>query len=98
VIGRPYRTRRPLKTGRSPPNLMLAIITMTEQENGLAKRGRGRPATGRGWTIGVRLHPDALARLDAWIAGLPDKPSRPEAIRRLISEALKTEAIGPRST
>lgn len=37
-----------------------------------------------GELIGVRLQPDALARLDAWIAAQPDpKPSRPEALRRL---------------
>jgi hypothetical protein len=43
----------------------------------------GRPATGKGAPVLVRLQPDALARLDAWIAEQPDKPSRPEALRRL---------------
>jgi len=38
--------------------------------------------------IGVRLQPDNLAGLDAWIARQPDAPSRPEAIRRLIERAL----------
>lgn len=38
----------------------------------------------------VRLHDQQLAELDGWIARQPDpKPSRPEAIRRLISEALR---------
>lgn len=33
----------------------------------------------------VRLQPDQLATLDRWIAAQPDpKPSKPEAIRRLI--------------
>ncbi|WP_271167289.1 hypothetical protein [Hansschlegelia plantiphila] len=37
----------------------------------------------------VRLPPDLLHPLDAWIAQQPDpKPSRPEAIRRLVDQAL----------
>ena len=39
--------------------------------------------------IGVSLPPDALAPLDASIAAHPQpRPSRPEAIRRLLAEAL----------
>ena len=52
------------------------------------KRGRGRPRTGIGKPVGVRLYPDLEKRLDAWASKLPDKPSRPEAIRRLIDMAL----------
>ena len=52
------------------------------------RKSRGRPKVGA-THIGVRLPPDQLARLDAWIAALPDpKPSRPEAIRRLIQLGL----------
>lgn len=36
----------------------------------------------------VRLQPSQLAELDAWIEGRDPKPSRPEAVRQLISEAL----------
>jgi hypothetical protein len=38
--------------------------------------------------IGVRLQPDALARLDAWITRQDDAPTRPEAMRRLLDTAL----------
>jgi hypothetical protein len=38
----------------------------------------------------VKLLPEQLGRLDQWSAEQPDKPARPEAIRRLIDEALKT--------
>jgi hypothetical protein len=39
--------------------------------------------------VGVRLYPDIEAALDAWIAQLPEpKPSKPEAIRRKLREAL----------
>lgn len=41
-----------------------------------------------GTLVGVRLQPDALARLDAWIAVQQDLPTRPEAVRRLIKKAL----------
>ena len=56
-------------------------------------KSRGRPkSTGKGEQIGVRLLPPLMTVLDAHIATLPDpKPSRPEAIRRLIELALKVE-------
>jgi hypothetical protein len=38
----------------------------------------------------LRLYPDLEAALDAWIAHQADpKPSRPEAIRRILREALQ---------
>ncbi len=43
--------------------------------------------------IMLRMPPEQLAVLDGWIAERPDpKPSRPEAIRRILSEHLKGEA------
>lgn len=57
------------------------------------KKKMGRPPTGIGPVIGVRLYPDMQAELDEWIADQPDpKPSRPEAIRRLIGVALHESA------
>jgi hypothetical protein len=54
------------------------------------KKKRGRPKTGIGPVIGVRLYPEMQAELDAWIADQPGpKPSKPEAIRRLIGVALR---------
>lgn len=55
------------------------------------KKNRAEQA---GTMIGVRLQPDALAQLDAWGAAQPDKPSRPEAIRRILVAALKGEQPG----
>jgi hypothetical protein len=53
------------------------------------KRGRGRPTTGIGPAIGLRLYPELQTRIDAWTAKQPDpKPSLPEAIRRLVEKAL----------
>ena len=53
------------------------------------KNKGGRPRTGIGPSIGLRLYPDLEAKLDAWIEVQPEpKPSKPEAIRRLLGEAL----------
>lgn len=53
---------------------------------------RGRPkTTGMGTLIGVRLLPEPLAALDAWIAKKRDPLSRPEAIRRLVERGLKAK-------
>jgi metal-responsive CopG/Arc/MetJ family transcriptional regulator len=59
---------------------------MSRQEKMLAKK-RGRPATGRGKTIGVRCHEDLLESIDEWRRGERDLPTRAEAIRRLVQEA-----------
>jgi hypothetical protein len=37
----------------------------------------------------VRLHDPQLSSLDDWIERQEDGPSRPEAIRRLLNQALK---------
>ena len=51
---------------------------------------RGRPkTTGKGHLIGVCFLDASLADLDTWIAAQPKpKPSRPEAIRRLVEIGL----------
>jgi hypothetical protein len=56
------------------------------------KKKMGRPPTGIGKTIGLRLYAEQEAVLDAWIARQPEpKPSKPEAIRRLLGKALERE-------
>lgn len=53
------------------------------------KPRRGRPATGAGTLIGVRLRPDEELAVDAWIEAQPTpKPSRPQAIRELVRRGL----------
>lgn len=49
----------------------------------------GRPATGIGKPITVRLSEADLAALDSWIEAQDDQPSRPEAVRRLLRMALR---------
>ena len=58
-----------------------------------SKKSRGRPKTGIGKAIGLRLYPDLEKRLDEWIARQRDKPSRPEAIRCLLGQALSATPI-----
>jgi hypothetical protein len=54
----------------------------------VGKKGRGRPAV-NATPVTVRIPPDQLAALDAWIARHPDpKPSRPEAIRIMLRDRI----------
>ena len=69
---------------------------MTSIPDTQKKRGRGRPPSGGQMPgIMVRMPPADLARLDAHIAAQPEpKPSRPEAIRRVLAERFSTEDTG----
>ena len=60
-------------------------MSVTKQDKMVAKK-KGRPATGQGTPVMVRLQPDLLADLDKFILERP--MSRPEAIRLLTSDAL----------
>lgn len=56
------------------------------------KRPRGRPGTGIGSAISIRLYAAQEAKLKAWIERQPDpKPSRSEALRRLVEKGLEGE-------
>jgi hypothetical protein len=53
------------------------------------KRGPPKGYGARGSkSLHVKVPPDELAALDAWIKQQPDKPSRPEGLRRLAKIAL----------
>jgi Ribbon-helix-helix protein, copG family len=52
------------------------------------RKRRGPPPTGKGEPVQVRLQPVLMSALDAWIARQEDELSRPEAIRRLLEQAL----------
>ena len=50
---------------------------------------RGRPSTGIGSNVGLRLYPELETALDAYVAAQPEpRPSRPEAIRYLLRDSL----------
>jgi hypothetical protein len=61
------------------------------------KRGRGRPRTGIGKPVGLRLYPKLEQKIDAWASKQPDRPGRPEAIRRLLEFALAAKDKGKNS-
>jgi len=62
---------------------------MNPQETLVSKKRRGPAPTGKGTPVMVRLQPDMLSEVDAFIERQPDpKPSRPEAVRRLAAEGL----------
>lgn len=50
--------------------------------------GAGRPATGREPVRTVRLSDEFMSKLDDWAARQEDKPTRSEAIRRLVELGL----------
>ena len=69
------------------------------QEFVISKKRRGSVPTGKGQPIVVRTQPDLLSALDRWIARHPEpKPSRPEAVRRVLVEHLTGERLLPSRT
>lgn len=52
-------------------------------------KSRGRPATGKGTPIQVRLQPDMLNKLDRWIEQNDATHTRPQAIRAILDEKLR---------
>lgn len=64
---------------------------MTGQETVRAQKRRGPAPTGKGLPVVVRLQPELLRALDAWIAAEAAQGrevGRPEALRRLAADAL----------
>ena len=53
--------------------------------------------TGIGLLIGMRWHASVLEKIDGWRRQQIDAPSRTEAIRRLVEQALSGSLSGPRS-
>lgn len=49
---------------------------------------KGRPAVGAGIQVQVRLQPDLLAKLDAWIQTNDPALTRPAAIRAVLEKTL----------
>ncbi len=60
-------------------------------------RKPGRPATGRDPVLTVRLPLTVRSAIEMWAKQQKDRPSRSEAIRRLIEIALNAKAKRQRS-
>jgi Arc/MetJ-type ribon-helix-helix transcriptional regulator len=56
------------------------------------KRPPGRPPTGRDPVLTVRLPPSTRLAIESWAKQQKDRPSRSEAIRRLIEFALAAKS------
>ncbi len=60
----------------------------------IAKKRKSTVPTGKGVPVIVRLLPDQLSALDAWIDENTDPgkgiPTRPEAVRQLLAKAFKS--------
>jgi hypothetical protein len=77
---------------RRAPSLLLLMVLPYSRGGSIAeteKRPRGRPRTGRDPVRTVRWSDELEAKIGAWIDGQSEpKPSRSEAIRRLIERGL----------
>lgn len=65
---------------------------MTAQDTVIPRKRRGPPPTGKGTPVMVRVPPDLLAAVDAFIlerVAYGESLTRPEAVRRLAAEALQ---------
>jgi hypothetical protein len=61
----------------------------------ITKKRRGPAPTGKGTLVGVRLQPDRLAAVDAWITKQDAPMTRPEAIRAMLDAVLVIVAKDP---
>lgn len=80
--------RAGVEVGASPRLAFLITEMMSSARVSDNKKKTGRPPTGVGQLIGVRLQPVQLAAIDEWASAQEDAPTRPEAIRRLTMKAL----------
>jgi hypothetical protein len=61
------------------------------------QKKRGRPRTGESPVLALRIPPALRADIESWAKQQNDKPSRSEAIRRLIELALAVNAKNTKS-
>lgn len=63
------------------------VRSIRDNTKKIETRGR-KKTTGPGELIGLRLHKPQIEAIDRWAAEQPQALSRPEAIRRLVEQAL----------
>jgi hypothetical protein len=63
--------------------------TMAASRKKATTKKPGRPATGHDPFIGFRFPVEKIAAIDAWAAEQPDRPTRAEALRRLVDLGMK---------
>src|ERR1700735_4748728 len=81
-----------VRAGREVMTLALpAILTYyvnMKRSISVVRKKRGRPATGQDRVTAIRLPIRLRSRLDAWCKTQEDRPSRSEAIRRILERVL----------
>jgi hypothetical protein len=81
-----------VESGRFPSaRLNLRCTNIARMSINVARKKRGRPATGQSPTLGIRLHRSLINEVEAWAKQQIDRPSRSVAIRRLLNLALNSE-------
>jgi hypothetical protein len=71
------------------------IVVEEISSKSVLPKKRGRPATGKDPMLSFRASPALIARVEAWAGRQPDKPSRSEALRRLITRILNVADFEP---
>jgi hypothetical protein len=91
--------RKHPKRPTDPRHLARRVVDIGTGEVPDNQRLQPKQPTGKGTPVVVRLQPDQLAALDAYIARQPaPKPSRPEAIRRVMMGAITRKPDWPEAS
>lgn len=96
LVGRAHNCRPPVNgetkwVGRAPAERAKEARKALADAGGTTDQSRGttkRPAE-KGTPVQVRLQADLLAALDDFIAKAPGQMTRPEAVRRILSDRLE---------
>ena len=71
---------------------LLRSTIMAKKSIPVVRKKRGRPATGQDPVSAIRLSLSLRIAIENWAKQQPDKPSRSEAIRRLVEFALTAKS------
>ena len=74
------------------PRLALYVSQIMAKSIPVTQKKRGRPATGHDPVLTIRLPPGLRSKIENWARHQNDKPSRSEAIRRLLEFALAAKS------
>jgi hypothetical protein len=80
-------TRKAISTGLYEATETRLLPSLVRPEDSVLEIGR--PATGKDPILTLRAPPALTAEVEAWARRQPDRPSRSEALRRLVEIALK---------
>src|SRR5260370_12022471 len=82
------RVRAGAEVSASPSACFCVNTVFMKRQTVITKKRRGPAPTGKGTLVGVRLQPDLLSAIDAWITKQNAPLTRPEAIRALLDAIL----------